>query len=34
MAGKRKMRFWHLALLALAIGTAVGFAWPAGAAPL
>jgi hypothetical protein len=34
MRGKKKVRFWQLALLALAIGTAVGFAWPAGAAPL
>lgn len=34
MRGKRKVKFWQLALLALAIGTAVGFAWPAGADPL
>lgn len=34
MRGKKRVRFWQLALLALAIGTAVGFAWPAGADPL
>ena len=28
------MRFWYLALAAVAVGTAVGFAWPAVADPL
>lgn len=28
------MRFWHLAVAAVAIGTALGFAWPAAADPL
>lgn len=34
MRGKKKVKFWQLALLALAIGTVVGFVWPAGADPL
>ncbi|MBV9572302.1 MAG: hypothetical protein JO056_13765 [Alphaproteobacteria bacterium] len=28
------MKFWHFALAAVAIGVAIGFAWPAAADPL
>jgi len=34
MRGKNRVKFWQLAVLALAIGAAVGFVWPAGADPL
>jgi hypothetical protein len=32
--GEYDMKFWHFALAAVTIGTAVGFAWPAAADPL